>query len=90
MKQKQQNSSFDSSDREYYLLALRIAGDFGANIAIPVVFFVFLGRAIEQRYGFSPFGMLGGFLLAAVLSGKIIYTKAKKYGEQYDRLVKKE
>ncbi len=82
-------SSFDPSDRAYYIFAMKVVGDFGANIAVPVVVLVLLGEYLEKRYGFQPYGTVAGFVLAAIISGTIIFRKAKQYGTQYQALIKK-
>lgn len=71
------------SDREYYLFALRIIGDFGVNIAVPVVVLALLGEYLDDKYGWTPIATISGFILAALISGIIIYRKAKKYGREY-------
>ena len=75
-----------TSDREYYMFALRIVGDFGASIAIPVVVLALLGKFLDQKYHHAPWFMVGGFVLAAFTSGKLIYRKAKLYGSEYQRM----
>ena len=79
----------DPKDRQYLFLGLRIVGDFGATIAVPVVLFVLLGQWIDKQYNFSPWGTIVAFAFAAVLSGMIVYRKAKDYGKQYEELEKK-
>lgn len=74
------------SDRDYYLFALRIVGDFGATLAVPVVLFALIGRYFDQKWHTAPFLTVLGFVVAALLSGRMIYKKSKKYGEDYDRL----
>ena len=78
-----------TSDRAYYMFALRIVGDFGATIAVPVVMFVLLGQYLDEKYNKSPLFTILGFALAAVLSGMSIYKKAKKYGREYQQMNKK-
>lgn len=75
-----------TSDREYYLFALKIIGDFGATIAVPVVVFVLIGQYLDNRWGWSPLFSILGFALAALLSGRMIYRKAKEYGREYQKL----
>lgn len=75
-----------NTDRQYYLFALRIVGDFGANIAIPVVAFVLVGQYLDDRYQKGSLFTIIGFVLAALVSGRIIYKKSKKYGEEYQKL----
>jgi len=75
-----------NSDRRYYLFALKIMGDFGAAIAAPVVIFVLLGQWLDGRYGTNLVFTIFGFVIAFLISIRIIYKKAKIYGEQYSRL----
>jgi F0F1-type ATP synthase assembly protein I len=79
-----------TTDRQYYMFALRIIGDFGASIAIPVVAFVLVGQYFDERYQRSPLFTIIGFVLSALISGKIIHKKAKRYGTQYQHLVDNE
>ena len=74
------------NDRQYYLFGLRIAGDFGLTIAIPVVLLVLLGRSLDERYQQGWLFTVLAFILAALISGTIIYRKAKKYGDEYQKL----
>lgn len=74
------------NDRKYYFFALKIAGDFGASIAAPVVIFVLIGQYFDNKYHLTPYLTILAFALAALVSGKIIYKKAKKYGEEYKKL----
>lgn len=73
----------DPKDRRYMTLGLKIAADFGAGIAAPVVIFVLIGQYIEKKYGGAPFVTMGAFVLAAVISGIYIYKKAKQYGKEF-------
>ncbi|OGH71384.1 MAG: hypothetical protein A2921_04630 [Candidatus Magasanikbacteria bacterium RIFCSPLOWO2_01_FULL_43_20b] len=79
----------DQKDRKYYLLGLRIAGDFGATIAAPVIIFVLVGQWLDGKYDKAPWLTVVSFLLAALLSGRMIYKKAKKYGKQFQEIDKK-
>ena len=79
----------DQKDRKYYLLGLRIAGDFGVTIAAPVVVFVLVGQWLDGKYDKAPWLTVVSFLLAALLSGRMIYKKAKKYGKQFQEIDKK-
>lgn len=76
----------DKKQRKYMLLGVRITGDFGAVIAVPVVVFVLIGRWFDARYGIGPWVTVGAFVLAALLSGKLIYKKAKAYGKEFASL----
>lgn len=78
-----------SKDREYYLFALRLISDFGVSIAVPVVAFVLIGQWLDRSYGFGHKATIAAFILAALISGKIVYRKAKEYGKQYQALLDK-
>ena len=77
-----------STDRVYIMLAFRIIGDFGATIAIPIVVFVLVGQWLEKTHGHDPWFTIVAFVLAALLSGRMIYTKAKEYGRKYQEIEK--
>ncbi|KKS56603.1 MAG: hypothetical protein UV20_C0009G0082 [Candidatus Magasanikbacteria bacterium GW2011_GWA2_42_32] len=74
------------NDRKYYFFALKIAGDFGVSIAAPVVIFVLIGQYFDNKYNLTPYLTILAFVIAALISGKIIHQKAKKYGEEYQKL----
>lgn len=73
-------------ERKYMLMGFRIVGDFGASIAIPVVVFVLIGQWLDGKYQTQPYFTIGAFVLAALVSGKLIYKKAKIYGKEYHDL----
>lgn len=79
-----------SSDRGYFLLGLRIVGDFGATIAVPVVLFAWAGKALDARWGTGPIVLILGFALAAGLSALSIARKARTYGRRYQELLNAE
>ena len=73
-------------DRRYAMFGLRIAGDFGASIAIPIIVFVLIGQWLESKYGHAPWLTISAFVLAAILSGVMIYRRAKEYSAEYEKL----
>ena len=79
----------DQKSRENMLLGLRITGDFGASIAVPVILFVLIGQWIDNKYNSTPWFTVLAFVLATIVSGRIIYRKAKLYGKEYSELNKK-
>jgi F0F1-type ATP synthase assembly protein I len=79
----------EPKDRKYMLMGLRIISDFGASIAVPVVLFVIIGQWLDNKYEKGPLFTVIAFLLAALVSGKIIYKKSKQYGKEYNDLDKK-
>lgn len=80
------NIKKSSADRIYYLFALRIIGDFGATIAVPVIIGAMLGQKIDFYYHKTPLFTVIGFVLAAILSATMISRKAKRYGKEYEKL----
>jgi hypothetical protein len=76
-----------TSDRGYYLLGLRIVGDFGATIAIPVVAFTLFGKWLDGKWGTGHFYLIVGFVASAALTALLIVRKAKAYGKEYQKLV---
>ncbi len=84
-----ENKGPKTSDREYYIFALKIIGDFGAAIAVPIVFFVLIGQYLDEKYNRSPWFTIFGFVFAALISAKIIYKRAKRYGREYQAMDKK-
>ena len=82
----QDNEPKKTNSYRYQLFAFKMLGDFGASIAVPVVLFVLLGQYLDGKYGRSPLFTIMGFVLAALLTAKIIYKKAKRYGEEYKKM----
>ncbi len=74
------------ADREYYVFALGAAGDFGITIAIPVIIFTILGTYFDDKYGTHPLFVSWCLVISALLTIKIIYRKAKHYGEEFKKL----
>lgn len=80
-------SMFSSeSDRKYAMMGLRIVGDFGAVIAVPVVIFVIIGQWLDGKYDSGYKFTIAAFALATLVSGKMLYKKAKEYGNEFQRL----
>lgn len=77
-----------NDERKYYMFALKIAGDFGFTIAAPVVVFALIGQKIDDRYNTKPLFLIIGMIIAAILTGLMIYKKAKTYGKQFQDLDK--
>jgi len=75
-----------TSDREYWMFAMKIVGNFGATIAVPVVLFVMIGQYFDEKYNHGPWFTILGFVVAALLTGLMIYRKAKKYSKEYEAL----
>jgi len=70
-------------DRQYMMLGLRIVGEFGFIIAAPIVVFALLGKWLDGRYDTAPLFLVGGFILAALLTSLSIYRRAQRFGKEY-------
>ena len=75
-----------TKDQRYIMFGLKIVGDFGMTIAVPVVLFAFIGNRLDLKYGTEPWLTILGFVLAAVITARVIYTKAKRYGKEFDSI----
>lgn len=77
----------DDGTRDYYLLGLRIVGDFGATLALPAVAAAVLGTRLDAAWGTRPYALFAALALAALLSALMIRKKASLYGKLYQDLV---
>ena len=84
-----QSSPKKDTDKEYIRLGLRIIGDFGATLAVPVVLFVLAGQWLDKKYHHSYLFTVLAFILAALTSARMIYKKAKQYDKLYHDIEKK-
>jgi hypothetical protein len=78
-----------AQDKEYLRLGLRIIGDFGATLAVPVVVFVLIGQWLDAKYNHTWLFTGIAFVLAALTSARMIYKKAKYYDKAYHDIEKK-
>ena len=74
----------DAAERKYLSLGLRIIGEFGAIIAVPVVLFALAGKWLDARFGTRGLFLIAGFVLAAAISAVSIARKAKKFAKEYE------
>jgi F0F1-type ATP synthase assembly protein I len=75
--------SYSEKDRKFMLLGIRIVGEFGAIIAVPVVVMASLGKYLDGKYGTAPWLLLAGFAAAFILSSMSIYRRAKRFRDEY-------
>lgn len=75
------------SDSKYWIFGLRIVGEFGGLIAIPVILFVLLGRWLDGRWGTKPWMTIVGFVVAAIVSGVMVWRRTKEVAKEYQRLI---
>lgn len=72
------------------MFGLKIVGEFGGLIAIPVVLFVLAGRWLDGRWGTKPVFIIIGFVVAAFVSGMMVWKRAKEISVEYQKLVDQE
>ena len=51
-----------------------------------VVALSLLGKYLDQRWQTGPWLLIIGFVLSLLISVLIIYRKAKRYGQEYQKL----
>jgi F0F1-type ATP synthase assembly protein I len=73
-------------DRLYQQLALRIFVEFGAEIALPVVLFTWLGKRLDSIWGSAPWMLVAGFLLAFSITAAVVTRRAKQFGKEYESI----
>ena len=61
-----------------FLKTLSLSLNLGFTIAIPLVTFAFMGRFLDKKWGTSPWFLLGGILLAIIMTTLLIYRKIKE------------
>jgi hypothetical protein len=78
-----------AKDRQYYLLAFKIIADLWVVIFAPVVVLAYLGRYLDEKFGFSfPYLTIFGFILAAFITVRLVLDRTKKYAAEYETLNK--
>lgn len=65
------------------LLGLRIVGEFGSIIAVPVVLLAMLGKYLDGKFDTAPWLLISGFVAAFSLSAVSINARAKKFRDEY-------
>jgi len=76
------------NEQRYYVFALKITGDFGATIAVPVVLAALIGQKLDDRHGTYPLYLAICMVISAIITAKLIYKKSKKYAKQFQNLDK--
>ena len=88
MKKPEGNSS--TADWQYLILAVRIIGEIGIVIAVPVVALSYLGRRLDLRFETGPWLTVAGFALAALITFVAVRRMARRYAGEYQNLIDKE
>lgn len=69
--------SHRKSDQLSPVQVLGLLGNLGFQIAVPLVIFGLLGRAVDRSLGTAPWFLLGGILISIVVTGALIYRHLK-------------
>ncbi|MCX6782158.1 MAG: AtpZ/AtpI family protein [Candidatus Magasanikbacteria bacterium] len=77
-----------STDHGYYVLGVKIMLDMGFSIAVPAVAAALLGQYLDEKYDRAPLFIILLLVNAFLISARIIITKAKRYGKEYENLDK--
>ena len=83
IKEKEEKST---SDREYWMFALRIVTEFGGIIALPAVLFALLGRYLDERFRTMPWLLILCLAIALTFSAITVWRRAKELGKEYEKL----
>lgn len=81
----QEKQAKPGSERFYYILAFRVAADFGVSIAVPALIAAYLGKYLDEKFGTQPWILVGLLTLALVVTVVIIVKKANYYGKLYEK-----
>lgn len=77
-------------ERRARVLGFKIAGTIAYLIAAPLVFFVIIGVLLDRKFGTLPWLTILGFILAGLASIRLVRSKAKELGREYEALFKNE
>ena len=64
---------------------LGFAWQLGYSLAIPIVFFVLVGRLLDKKFGTAPWLLLTGVILSLFSSTLTVYLKATKIMAETNR-----
>lgn len=73
-----QKKEKDKKERVIFLQTLSLAWELGYIIAIPLVILVAGGLFLDDKYDTSPIFLISGILLSILVSGILVFKKAKR------------
>ncbi len=79
-----------ANDNAYYVFGLRIIGEIGGIIAIPVVVLSVIGKGLDQRYGTWPILTIIAFTVAAGVSFLLVRRSTMRISREYQQLIDSE
>ena len=68
----------NKKERTIFLQTLSLAWELGYVIAVPIVILAAGGRFLDNRYDTSPIFLISGILLSILVSGTLVFKKAKR------------
>lgn len=77
-----------ASDAAYYRFAMRVVGDFGVSIAVPVVIATFVGIWLDREFGTTPWLLFAGLAASLLATYLVIKKKAIDYAKRFEALGK--
>jgi len=77
-----------ATDRKYYAFGVKLMVDFGFTLAIPAVGAAFLGQYLDEKYHRYPLFLILCLVNAFLISARMIVTKAKQYGKEFESIDK--
>lgn len=76
------------NSRKAYVFAFKAFGDFGVTIAAPAVAAALAGKWLDAKSLSYPKYTILLLTIAFVLTAVMLVRKARRYGEEYKRLLK--
>lgn len=73
-------------NKKYFWSSLKLAGELGYTIAIPLVVLGLLGRYMDRIFETSPLFLIIGILFSIIVSSLAIYFKTVKILKQFDKV----
>ena len=68
----------NKKEKTIFLQTLSLAWELGYVIAVPIVILAAGGRFLDNRYDTSPIFLISGILLSILVSGTLVFKKAKR------------
>ncbi len=69
-----------------WLFAFGLIGQLGFMIALPIAAFAYGGRMLDERYQTTPLFLLGGVVLASVVTAVWIALRTRSLRNEYMKL----
>ena len=70
-------------------LTLKLLGDLGFLIAVPLVVFGLVGRMLDRKFGTSPWLLLAGLVISLIVTSISIYKKTLQLTADMENEIRK-